>query len=80
MIPLRGELAGADLLLNEVFRGDRLSGLLTSPVGEVGEVGEVLKSFMESGEALTLASCQLVNFAYSSKMMKRVGRQGALPQ
>jgi hypothetical protein len=39
MIPLMGELAGADLLLNEVLRGDRLRGLLTLVVGEVGEVG-----------------------------------------
>ena len=29
MIALKGELAGADLLLNEVLRGDRLRGLLT---------------------------------------------------
>jgi hypothetical protein len=75
MIALRGERAGADLLLNKVLRGDRLRSLLTLPGGEVGEVGEVLDSFMESGESLaTLVSRELLNCAYPSKTMKRVGR------
>ena len=58
MIPLRGELAGADLLLKEVLRGDRFKGLLTLWVGDVGETGEVFASLMESGESLTFASRQ----------------------
>ena len=78
MVALRGEPAGADLLLNEVLRADRFRGLLTSPEGEVGEVGEVgegLDSFMESGESLTWASCQLLYFLQiPAKMVKVVGR------
>ena len=50
MITLRGEPAGADLLLNDVLRGDRLSVLLTLWVGEVGETRGVVGSLIESGE------------------------------
>lgn len=60
MDALTSKLPGADLLLNEVLRGDRFKGLLPLPAGEVGEDGEVLESFIESGESRTVASCQLL--------------------
>ena len=50
VVALRGEPAGADLLLNEELRGERFKGLLTLFEGDVGEVGEVFASLMESGD------------------------------
>ena len=50
MVTLRGEPAGADLLLKEEFRGERFNGLLAWLEGDVGEVREVFASLMESGD------------------------------
>ena len=50
MVALRGEPAGANLLLNEELRGGRFKGLLTLLEGDFGEVGEVFASLIESGD------------------------------
>jgi hypothetical protein len=48
MIALRGELAGADRLLNEGLRGDPFRGFLTLAVGPAGEAGDNVVSCMDS--------------------------------